>query len=83
MGDGQLGGSIQRQINRLSCSGTQVQADLAAVMRWERQLMISFLFQLDPEGSPHHLQRREAPGGSSAHSGPQVLVSHSGNEVWA
>lgn len=61
----------------------QVQADLDAVMRWKRQLTVSFLFQLDPEGSQKHkLQRREAPGQSPA-SGPQVLVSRPGNEVWA
>uniref|UniRef100_A0A5F9CPL2 Integrin subunit alpha 5 n=1 Tax=Oryctolagus cuniculus TaxID=9986 RepID=A0A5F9CPL2_RABIT len=29
--------------------------------------------QLDPEGPPHHLQRREAPGRSQASPGPQVL----------
>ncbi|KAG3291758.1 integrin alpha-5 [Ictidomys tridecemlineatus] len=29
--------------------------------------------ELDPEGSQHHLQRREAPGRSPASSGPRVL----------
>ena len=46
--------------------------------------MVPFLFQLDPEGSQHHrLQRRDAPGRSPASSGPQILVSPPGNEVWA
>lgn len=62
----------------------QMQADSDAVMRWERQLMVSFLFQLDPEGSQHHqLQRRDVPGRSPASSGPQILVSCPENEVWA
>ena len=59
----------------------QMQADSDAVMRWERQLMVSFLFQLDPEGSQHHqLQRRDVPGRSPASSGPQILVSCPENE---
>ncbi|XP_029422432.1 integrin alpha-5 isoform X2 [Nannospalax galili] len=29
--------------------------------------------ELAPEGSPHHLQKREAPGWSPASSGPQIL----------
>lgn len=67
-----------------SCCKPQMQADSDAVMRWERQLMVSFLLQLDPEGSQHHrLQRRDVTGRSPTSSGPQILVSCPGNEVCA
>lgn len=69
---------------RLKLLWSQVLASLDAATRWERQLTVSFLFQLDPEGSQsHQLQRREAPGRSPASSGPQILVSPPGNEGWA